>query len=84
VRSTIELGHNLGLRVVAEGVEDSATLRTLRAWGCDIVQGFGISRPISAEATTAWLETRPGQLALDGELWRATDACQPVLEERAC
>jgi diguanylate cyclase (GGDEF)-like protein len=84
VRSTIELGHNLGLRVVAEGVEDDATLTMLRGWGCDIVQGYGISRPISAEATTAWLDTRQGQLALDGALWRADDARLPVLEERAC
>jgi EAL domain-containing protein (putative c-di-GMP-specific phosphodiesterase class I) len=46
VRSTIELGHNLGLRMVAEGVEDAETWRLLRALGCDVVQGFHLSRPL--------------------------------------
>jgi diguanylate cyclase (GGDEF)-like protein len=46
VRSTIELGHNLGLRVVAEGVEDAATLARLRAHGCDGAQGYLLSRPV--------------------------------------
>lgn len=46
VRSTIELGHNLGLTVTAEGVEDEESLRRLRAYGCDSVQGYLISRPV--------------------------------------
>ena len=45
VRSTIELGHALGLRVVAEGVEDSATLALLGELGCDVAQGYYVSRP---------------------------------------
>lgn len=45
VRSTIELGHALGMRVVAEGIEDEQTLEELRAIGCDFAQGFFISRP---------------------------------------
>ena len=46
VRSTIELARNLGMTVVAEGVEDDATLLTLRDMGCDAAQGFGIGRPV--------------------------------------
>jgi diguanylate cyclase (GGDEF)-like protein len=49
VRSTIELGHNLGLRVVAEGVEDAQAHGMLRDWGCDLVQGYHHSRPVPAE-----------------------------------
>jgi diguanylate cyclase (GGDEF)-like protein len=45
VRSTIDLGHNLGLTVVAEGVEDQATLDELSRYGCDLVQGYLIGRP---------------------------------------
>ncbi len=45
VRSTIELGHSMGLRIVAEGIEDTATLELLTEIGCDLAQGFCISRP---------------------------------------
>jgi EAL domain-containing protein (putative c-di-GMP-specific phosphodiesterase class I) len=55
VRSTIDLAHNMGLVVVAEGVEDEATLERLRGLGCDIVQGFYLSRPISAGEVAAWM-----------------------------
>ncbi len=48
VRSTIELAHNLELRVVAEGVEDAETLERLAAFGCDFAQGYFISRPCDA------------------------------------
>ncbi len=48
VRATIELGHALGMRVVAEGVEDDATLTVLGGAGCDIAQGFFISHPMPA------------------------------------
>jgi diguanylate cyclase len=56
VRSTVDLGRNLGLRVVAEGVEDSRTLQELDALGCDAVQGYYISRPIPAGDLISWLE----------------------------
>ena len=46
VRSTIELAHNLGLEIVAEGVEDQATLDLLRTLGCDAVQGYYLGRPV--------------------------------------
>jgi diguanylate cyclase (GGDEF)-like protein/PAS domain S-box-containing protein len=56
VRSIITLGHDLGLQVVAEGVEDEATNRQLAALGCDLVQGFWLSRPLPPDALIAWLE----------------------------
>jgi len=49
VRSTIALAHNLGLQVVAEGIEDPAQLRRLRALGCEYGQGFLFSPPVGAE-----------------------------------
>jgi diguanylate cyclase (GGDEF)-like protein len=55
VRSTINLGHDLGLRIVAEGVEDGATLRQLALLGCDLAQGFHVSRPMAADAFDKWL-----------------------------
>ncbi len=58
VRSTIELGHSLGLKVVAEGVEDEAGMKMLQELGCDQAQGYFISRPISAIQLEAWLLKR--------------------------
>lgn len=55
VRSTIDLAHNMGLVVVAEGVEDEATLNQLRSLGCDVVQGFFMSRPMAATEIPAWM-----------------------------
>jgi diguanylate cyclase (GGDEF)-like protein len=55
VRSTIDLAHNLGLSVVAEGVENDATLDRLRAMGCDMVQGYLLSRPMGVVETAAWM-----------------------------
>jgi diguanylate cyclase (GGDEF)-like protein len=49
VRSTIDLAHNLGLRVVAEGVENQESWRRLREQGCDLAQGFHVSRPLPGE-----------------------------------
>jgi EAL domain-containing protein (putative c-di-GMP-specific phosphodiesterase class I) len=46
VHSTIELAHNLGLRVIGEGVENEATLARLSSLGCDSVQGYHICRPL--------------------------------------
>lgn len=55
VRSTVELAHNLGLSVVAEGVETAAILEQLRALGCDEAQGYYLSRPIPVPAFLEWL-----------------------------
>ncbi|RJG11602.1 putative bifunctional diguanylate cyclase/phosphodiesterase [Massilia cavernae] len=54
VRSTIELGHNLGLNVVAEGVESQAILERLAMLGCDVAQGFTIGRPMPADEFHVW------------------------------
>jgi diguanylate cyclase (GGDEF)-like protein len=56
VQSTIELGHNLGMRVVAEGVEDDATAGLLARSGCDTLQGFTFARPRPEDETTKWLQ----------------------------
>jgi diguanylate cyclase (GGDEF)-like protein len=55
VRSTIDLGHNLGLLVVAEGVESIPILDRLRDVGCDVAQGYCISEPLLADDLIAWL-----------------------------
>lgn len=55
VRSTIEMSHNLGLKVVAEGVEYAHSLRLLERWHCDTAQGYLISRPLTAVAFEAWI-----------------------------
>ena len=68
VRSTIDLGHNLQLSVVAEGVEDGATLEALAAMGCDVAQGFWIAQPLSAPELIAWVVERRRLLAADQEL----------------
>jgi EAL domain-containing protein (putative c-di-GMP-specific phosphodiesterase class I) len=58
VRSTIEMGRNLGLRLVAEGVEDAETLDMLRGWGCGVAQGYHLSRPLDLAAVLPWLADR--------------------------
>jgi EAL domain-containing protein (putative c-di-GMP-specific phosphodiesterase class I) len=55
VRSTIDLGHNMGLRVVAEGIESEAAWRLLARMGCDQGQGYFMSRPIPAERLAEWI-----------------------------
>ncbi|WP_347331934.1 bifunctional diguanylate cyclase/phosphodiesterase [Marinimicrobium locisalis] len=55
VNSTIHLAHNLGLNVVAEGVESEALLLRLTALGCDLAQGFHISRPMPSDQLADWL-----------------------------
>jgi diguanylate cyclase len=59
VRSTINLGHDLGLEVLAEGVEDESTLKRLALFGCDQAQGYHFGRPLPAAAFADWL-TRAG------------------------
>ncbi|HZA80791.1 MAG TPA: EAL domain-containing protein [Actinomycetes bacterium] len=63
VHCTVDLGRNLGLRVVAEGVEDPLTLQQLDLLGCHAVQGYHISRPVAADALTTWLNGRPASAA---------------------
>jgi EAL domain-containing protein (putative c-di-GMP-specific phosphodiesterase class I) len=58
VQSAVDLGHNLGLAVVAEGVEDGVTLVALQAVGADVVQGYYTGRPMAQDALRAWLAAR--------------------------
>jgi EAL domain-containing protein (putative c-di-GMP-specific phosphodiesterase class I) len=55
VRTVIDLGHNLGKQVCAEGVEDEETWRVLCDMKCDLAQGYWISRPLTATALMTWL-----------------------------
>jgi diguanylate cyclase (GGDEF)-like protein len=55
LRSAIDMGHGLGLKVVAEGIETSAAADTLREFGCDIAQGFFYAKPMPLEAFAAWM-----------------------------
>ncbi len=59
VRSAVNLGHNLGMTVVAEGVQDGLAQRKLAGMGCDLVQGYHICRPVPAEELELWIETHP-------------------------
>ncbi|HET8653743.1 MAG TPA: EAL domain-containing protein [Gaiellaceae bacterium] len=62
VRSTIDLGRNLGLRVVAEGVESAKAWNRLVQLGCEVAQGFYLSRPVPAAELTEWLRERAAEL----------------------
>ncbi len=66
VRATVDLAHDLGMRLVAEGVEDEATHRALTEIGCDVTQGYWHSRPVPAGQLSAWLSqrSRPARPAL--------------------
>ena len=61
VRSTIDLGHNLGLKVVAEGVETEEVRRELAELGSDLVQGYALSRPLSGDELAAWAARQRGR-----------------------
>jgi len=56
VKATIELGHSLGMNVVAEGVEDQASLDHLQQLGCDMAQGYYLSRPIPFQEFVLWMQ----------------------------
>ena len=84
VRSTIDLGHNLGLVVVAEGVENNEVLERLHQFGCDVAQGYCISRPLAPKHFMSWLATtsHPSRVVdpLDFSRWidtRSVDAGGP-------
>jgi diguanylate cyclase (GGDEF)-like protein len=56
VRSTIDMAHHLGVTVIAEGVENQASLNMLREMGCDIIQGFYLAKPMPLEQFDEWLQ----------------------------
>jgi diguanylate cyclase (GGDEF)-like protein/PAS domain S-box-containing protein len=66
VRSIIDLAHNLGVTVVAEGVEDEITMTQLLEYGCDEAQGYHFSRPIPAEDILPWLKSSTFGMSRDG------------------
>jgi EAL domain-containing protein (putative c-di-GMP-specific phosphodiesterase class I) len=68
VRSTIDLGHNLGLTVVAEGVENQETWDMLATSSCDQVQGYGLSRPLPGDDLATWV------LSYENRLDKKTEA----------
>jgi diguanylate cyclase (GGDEF)-like protein len=72
VRSTIELGHNMGLSVVGEGVEDEATYERLRTLGCDAVQGYWFSRPLAPADVEAWFRASEHARGAAADLRRAS------------
>jgi diguanylate cyclase (GGDEF)-like protein len=68
VRATIDLAHNLGLKVVAEGVENASVWDLLEILGCDTAQGFYIRQPLQAEELASWIGAKAGT----GERWGST------------
>ena len=58
VKSIIDLGHNLSMKVVAEGVENKETAVKLKTLGCDILQGFYFSKPLDHETLIRWLDKK--------------------------
>ena len=75
VRSTVTLGRDLGLKIVAEGVEDELTAGLLERLGCDLIQGSCVSKPLSAQELMDWLAAQSraaapsvGAVPHDGEV----------------
>lgn len=83
VRSTLDLARNLGLRTVGEGVEDAATLKQLIRLGCDVAQGYHLSRPLPPDKLLAWAlsaENRDWVHAAEGESNASTGTAGSILE----
>jgi EAL domain-containing protein (putative c-di-GMP-specific phosphodiesterase class I) len=78
VATAVQLAHTLGLRVVAEGVETIGTLNALRAMGCDVAQGYFVSRPLAQGDFGAWLDARA---APDPAGSRSVAGARAVLDE---
>ena len=62
VHTTLTMGHNLSLEVVAEGIEDQETLNKLKEMGCDLAQGYHIARPMPADEFFTWLANYEAKL----------------------
>src|SRR5664280_931476 len=84
VHSLIELGHNLGLTMVAEGVETAAVMAALRADGCDVAQGYYLTRPLPIGAFDDWCATWSGQDSLGDRRLdrRLSDHAATVVQQR--
>jgi EAL domain-containing protein (putative c-di-GMP-specific phosphodiesterase class I) len=75
VTAATHMAHDLGLRVVAEGVEDIDTWQELAALGCDLIQGYYVARPQTREAFARWLDA---QSPRRGFTSRGTSLAVPV------
>jgi EAL domain-containing protein (putative c-di-GMP-specific phosphodiesterase class I) len=64
VRSTLDISHNMRMRVVAEGVEDESMLGMLADMGCDIIQGYFLTPPLPLGEFAAWLKNSPYQIGM--------------------
>jgi EAL domain-containing protein (putative c-di-GMP-specific phosphodiesterase class I) len=78
VHSTIELAHNLGLKVVAEGVEDKATIDLLAEMGCEIAQGYYFSRPLSQDALLQLMQDSPWGFSFSNNLPKQITTIPPT------
>lgn len=74
VKSTVNLAHNLGLDVVAEGVENEETLASLISMGCNQAQGFHLGRPMTADAVKPWFEASPWWVDYEGDVSTPDDS----------
>ncbi|MGF7191034.1 diguanylate cyclase (GGDEF)-like protein [Robbsia andropogonis] len=74
VRSTIDLGHNMGLKVVAEGVENVEVMNQLRELNCDLAQGYHLSRPLPPERLEVWLAEWDAKLKAEAVVAAAVQA----------
>ena len=90
VAGAIRLAHDLGLSVVAEGIEDRETLQVMQELGCDIGQGYYFAKPQPAEAIPAWLDTGPTaswtaqrtEIVVDSDA-NGLDSARALIEETA-
>jgi EAL domain-containing protein (putative c-di-GMP-specific phosphodiesterase class I) len=84
VRSTLEMAHHLGLSVVAEGIEDAHTCHALREMGCDVAQGYFLSRPLPAGQIAACVRTTESSQASFArhDLWTQVCARSPDVNPR--
>ncbi len=68
IMSTIEMAHNLGIKVVAEGIEDPESIDALIKLGCDVGQGFYYAKPMASEPLDKWLKANPAYLNTDSAI----------------
>jgi len=80
VRSIVDLAHSLGLRVVAEGVETIESWRALEVLGCDLAQGYLISRPVPGDEVVRWLAAHAAVGDATESAGGAMQPMQPVPE----
>ncbi len=78
IKSIIDLAHNLGLHVIAEGVESAAIQKIVADLGCDLAQGYHISRPLTGDKIVPWLHEWQASQALEIDTVEETAASQPL------